>query len=67
MGRLTPSKGADDFMSVTAKRPKQDNPEQSRAFIEKAREIGADDKRSRADELLGRLAKMSPKPRNPRS
>jgi hypothetical protein len=47
----------------TGKR-KMDDPAQSRAFIKKAREIEADEDRSAADELLGRLAKMQPKPRN---
>jgi hypothetical protein len=37
--------------------------EQSKLFIEKAREIGADEKTSAADELLGWLAKMKPEPR----
>jgi hypothetical protein len=48
-------------------RPKADDKEQSRAFIEKAREIEADEDRSDADELLGRLAKMPPDPRKPKS
>lgn len=43
----------------------KDDPEQSKAFIEKAREIGADEKRSAADKLMERLAKMPPKPRRP--
>ena len=42
--------------------PKRDDPEQSKLFIQKAREIEADEKRSEADELLGRLAKMPPRP-----
>jgi hypothetical protein len=42
---------------------KPDDPEQSKSFIEKAREIGADEKRSAADKLMGRLAKMKPEPR----
>ena len=42
---------------------RRDDPEQSKAFIEKAREIGADEKRSAADKLMGRLAKMKPEPR----
>jgi hypothetical protein len=42
---------------------KQDDPEQSKAFIEKAREIGADEKRSAADRLMERLAKTKPEPR----
>lgn len=40
---------------------KRDDPEQSRLFIEKARELGAD-KDSRADELIEGLAKMPAKP-----
>jgi hypothetical protein len=44
---------------------KPDDPDQSKAFIEKAREIGADEKRSAADKLMGRLAKMKPEPRKP--
>jgi hypothetical protein len=42
---------------------KADDPEQSRAFIEKAREIGADEKRSAVDKLMERLAKTKPEPR----
>jgi hypothetical protein len=41
---------------------KQDDPEQSRLFIEKAREIGADEEHSAADELLGHLHKKPPEP-----
>lgn len=37
---------------------KRDDPEQSRAFIQKAREIAADGNESRADELMGHLARM---------
>ncbi|WGR90994.1 hypothetical protein MTX20_20455 [Bradyrhizobium sp. ISRA435] len=44
---------------------KPDDPEQSKAFIEKAREIGADEEKSAADELMGRLAKKPPKPHVP--
>jgi hypothetical protein len=40
-----------------------DDSEQSRAFIEKAREIGADEKRSAADKLMERLAKTKPQPK----
>jgi hypothetical protein len=40
-----------------------DDQEQSRLFIEKAREMGADKEHTRADELIGRLAKKSPEPR----
>lgn len=43
-------------------RPKQDDPKQSRAFIEKAREIEADEERSKADDVLERLAKHKPEP-----
>jgi hypothetical protein len=42
------------------KRP--DDKEQSKRFIEKAREIGADEEKSAADELIGRLAKTPPEP-----
>jgi hypothetical protein len=45
------------------KRNKQDDPEQSKAFIEKAKEIGADEKHSDADRLMEKLAKMKPEPR----
>jgi hypothetical protein len=41
-------------------RIKPDDDEQSRLFIEKAREIGADDEKSEADQLMGRLAKKPP-------
>jgi hypothetical protein len=40
-----------------------DDKEQSKLFIEKAREIEADEERSAADKLIGRLAKMKPEPR----
>jgi len=46
---------------------KRDDPVQSRVFIEKAREIGADEERSVADKLLGRLAKVPPQPRMKRT
>jgi hypothetical protein len=46
-----------------ASRPARENDEQSRLFMEKAREIEADEERSRADELLGELAKLPPEPR----
>jgi hypothetical protein len=49
--------------SAGTKKPKLDAKEQSKLFIEKAREIGADEEKSAADELLGRLAKMPPEPR----
>jgi hypothetical protein len=45
-----------------------DDKEKSKALIEKAREIHANEKRSAADKLMGRLAKMKPEPRKiPRS
>jgi hypothetical protein len=44
---------------------KPDDKEQSRLFIETAREIGADDESSVADQVLGRLAKQQPEPRKP--
>jgi hypothetical protein len=53
-------------LSISSGRPqKQDNPEQSKAFIEKAREIEADEERSAADKLMERLAKTKPEPRKP--
>jgi hypothetical protein len=47
--------------------PKKDDPDQSRLFIEKARELGADEEKSRADDLIGRLAKKPPEPRSKKS
>lgn len=41
----------------------QINPQQSAAFIEKARELEADGDESKADLLMNRLAKMKPEPR----
>lgn len=46
-------------------RPPKDDPEQSKLFIEKAREIKADEKKSAADKLLGRLAEKKPEPHKP--
>ena len=43
--------------------PRHDDGEQSKLFIEKAREVEADEKQSVSDQLLGRLAKMKPEPR----
>lgn len=40
-----------------------DDKEQSKLFIEKAREIGADEEKSAADALIGKLAKLPPEPR----
>jgi hypothetical protein len=48
---------------TSREKTKRDDPEQSKAFVEKAREIGADEKRSAADKLMERLAKMKPAPR----
>jgi hypothetical protein len=45
------------------KKTKQNDKEQSKRFIEKAREIGADEEKSEADALMGRLAKLPPEPR----
>ncbi len=42
---------------MTRKPTKPDDKAQSKAFIAKAREIGADEESSCADELLGRLAR----------
>jgi hypothetical protein len=42
---------------------KRDNPEQSAAFLEKAREIEADEKDSAEDRIIGGLAKQPPEPR----
>jgi hypothetical protein len=42
---------------------KPDDNEQSKLFVEKAREIEADEDRSRADNLMERLAKTKPEPR----
>jgi hypothetical protein len=42
---------------------KADDKEQSKLFMEKAREIGADEDRSAADELLGHLHTKPPEPR----
>jgi hypothetical protein len=38
-----------------------DNPEQSKAVIEKAKEIGADEDKPAADELMKWLAKTKPR------
>jgi hypothetical protein len=51
-------------MSSKKKSAQPDDLEQSKAFIEKAREIGADEDKSGADELLKRLAKKPPEPKH---
>jgi transposase-like protein len=40
-----------------------DDKDQSKLFIKKAREIGADEEQSQADKLIGQLAKKPPEPR----
>jgi len=45
---------------------KQDDREQSKLFMEKAREIGANETHSDADKLMERLAKTKPEPRKPK-
>jgi hypothetical protein len=49
--------------TVKPKPKKPDDPDQSRLFIEKARELGADKRQSATDKLIGHLAKKSPAPR----
>jgi hypothetical protein len=55
------------LMSQSQKAPmvpkSADDKEQSKRFIEKAREIGADEEISAADTLIGQLAKLPPEPR----
>ena len=46
---------------------RRDDPAQSRTFIEKAREIGADEDHSEADQLLGSLAKLKPEKHKPKA
>jgi hypothetical protein len=46
-----------------ADKPKPDDREQSRRFVETAREIEADDESSAADAIIGKLAKQAPEPR----
>jgi hypothetical protein len=48
---------------MPGRKPKPDNPAQSKAFIEKAKEIEADEKASAADDVIRRLAKQPPDPR----
>ncbi len=43
--------------------PKADD-QQYRQFLDTARQIGADEERSAADELMGRLARTPPKPKD---
>jgi hypothetical protein len=44
-------------------KPLRDDPDQSRLFIEKARELGADKHQSATDKLIRHLAKKAPAPR----
>lgn len=44
----------------------RDDPGQSKRFLETARQIAADKDDSRADELMGKLAKQAPEPRKPK-
>jgi hypothetical protein len=50
-------------MKRQPKRKTSEDPEQSKLFLEKAREIGADEFVSSADKLMERLAKTKPEPR----
>jgi hypothetical protein len=48
------------FQCLKAKRKRRpDDKEQSKLFIKKAREIGADKERSRSDELIGSVGKKA--------
>jgi hypothetical protein len=42
---------------------RRDDPEQSCRFIEKARQLEADEDRSNADALMGKLARTPPDPK----
>lgn len=46
---------------------RKDDPDQSKLFVQKAREIGAAGRRSQADALMGALAGMKPTPHQPSS
>jgi hypothetical protein len=48
------------------KTAEKDDPEQSRLFIMKAREIETDETTSAADELLRKLAEQPPEPKKKR-
>jgi hypothetical protein len=43
--------------------PKPDDKAQSKRFLDTAREIGASEDDTAADELMGKLAKQAPEPR----
>jgi hypothetical protein len=51
-------------LAKTKQTHSKDDPDQSKAFIKKAREIEADEEHSAADKLMERLAK-TPKSRKP--
>jgi hypothetical protein len=53
-------------MAKPRRRVQPDDREQSKLFMEKAREISADENRSAADELLGHLHKKPPEPHTQR-
>lgn len=48
----------------SSKKHHVDNPAQSDAFIKKARELEADREQSKADDVIGRMAKMKPDKRS---
>jgi hypothetical protein len=50
-------------MAKQKPRLRPDDKEQSKLFVAKAREIGADEEQSAADDSLGQLAKKAPEPR----
>lgn len=47
-------------------RTKRDDPEQSRRFIEKARELGCDESEERFDKALRIIAKQKPRKPEPK-
>lgn len=51
---------------MPTKAEKHDDKGPSKLFLEKAREIEADEEQSAADELMKRLAKTPPEPRKPK-
>lgn len=53
-------------MAKTKSATKKDDLGQSKLFVQKAREIEADEKHSAADKLMGRLVRMKPEPRKPK-
>lgn len=50
---------------MTAKKPPRDDGEQSKLFLQKARELGADQTESGADELLSALHRKPPELHEP--